>query len=179
MGDVAGPSRRLTGADLDFLAEAANPCPAAGHEQVLDDAGAVGGRAVKAAGLEPQPVDLHRLPPAGTETGTRTGTKTGTKTGTGIGSAVVAHVEQSRLDAGGGDPHARAVRDQGRERNAERAREGVQRAQRRVADTVLDFRERPLADVRRLRERTEGQAAPLPRRAQPLADQPGQIVHDE
>jgi hypothetical protein len=91
----------------------------------------------------------------------------------------VAHVEQPRLDTGRGDPHAGAVRDQGRERHAERARESVQRAQRRVADAVLDFRERPLADVRRLGQRAEGQAACPPRRAQPLTGQPGQIVHNE
>jgi hypothetical protein len=33
--------------------------------------------------------------------------------------------------------------------------------------------------VRRLGQRAEGQAAFLPRRAQSLAGEPGQIVHDE
>jgi hypothetical protein len=43
MGGVAGPLRRLAGADLGFLAEPPYPRPPAGHEHVLDDAGAVGG----------------------------------------------------------------------------------------------------------------------------------------
>jgi hypothetical protein len=163
--NVAGPLRRLAGADLGLLAEAPDPRPPAGHQHVLGDTGPVGGRAVAVTGLEAQPVDFHGLPA--------------------VGTAVVAHVEQSRLDAGGGDPNAGGgdpaagpVRDQGRERHAERARERVQRAQGRVAGAVLDLRQRPLADVRRLGQRAEGQAAFPPRRPQALAYQPGQIVHD-
>jgi len=122
-------------------------------------------------GLDAQPVHLHGLPPAATGTPLPAGTCAGT--------CVAAHVEQPRLDAGGGDPGAWPVRDQGRERHAERAREGVQRAKRRVADAILDLRERPLADVGRLGQRAEGQAAFLPRGAQPLTNQPGQVVHDD
>jgi hypothetical protein len=125
-----------------------------GNQQVLGDPGAVGDRAVVDAGLEPEPVDLDGL------------------------AAVAGHVEQARLDAGRGDPDPGPLRDQGGQRDAERSGDGVERAQRRVADPVLDLRQRPLAHAGRLRERADGQAALAPRRAQPLADQTGQVIHE-
>ncbi|HEY2266812.1 MAG TPA: hypothetical protein VGI96_29615 [Streptosporangiaceae bacterium] len=155
MGDIAHPLRRLAGADLGLLPEAPHPRLPGRHQQVLGDTRAVAGRAMAVPGFQPQPVDLHGLP------------------------AAAAHVEQPGLDAGGGDQHAGPVRDQGRQRHAECAGEGVERAQRRVAGPVLDFRERPLANVCRLGQRAEGQPAFLPRCPQSLAYQPGQIVHDE
>jgi hypothetical protein len=154
MGDVTDPLRRLAGTDLCFLAQAAHARPPGGNEHVLDDAGTVGRRAVADAGLDAQQVDLHGL------------------------RAVVAHVEQSHLDAGRGEPGAGTVRDQLRERYAERAREGIQRAQRRIAGAVLYLRERPLADVCRLRERADGESALPSFRTQPLAHQTSQIVHN-
>jgi hypothetical protein len=98
MNNVADPPHRRTGPDLGLLADAAHQRPPGGHQHVLHDAGAVGDRAVVHSGLDSQPVDLHGPP------------------------AVVGHVEQSRLDAGRGDSRACLVRDQGRERHAERAR---------------------------------------------------------
>jgi hypothetical protein len=126
VNDVADPLGRRAGSDLGLLAEAACQCPPGRHQQVLHHTGPVGDRTVVRAWFDPQPVDLDRLP------------------------AVAGHVEQPGLDAGGGDPHTRLVRDQRRQRHAEGACHRVERAKGRIADPVLDFRQRALADARRL-----------------------------
>ena len=97
MNDIADPLRRLARADLGLLGEPADASPPSGHQHVLHNAGAMGNRAVVDAGLNSQPIDLYDLP------------------------AVTARVEQSSLNAGRGDARARTVRDQGRQRHAERA----------------------------------------------------------
>jgi hypothetical protein len=151
--DIADPVGRLAGPDRGFRTQAPGERPPGGHQQVLDDTGAVRDRAVVHPRVEPQPVDLDRLP------------------------AVTGRIEQPRLDARRGDPGAGPVRDQGRERHAERARQGVERAQGRIADPVLDLRQRPLAHSGRVRERAHGQAALPSRRAQPLTYEVREVVH--
>ena len=66
-----------------------------------------------------------------------------------------------------------------REREFERVRDRIQRAQRRVARAVLDLRERALADAGGLREGADRHLAVLPRRPDTLADQGGQILHGD
>jgi len=151
--DVGHPPHLVAHVELGLGSPAPRAQPAVGDEQVLDDARPVRRRRAVGPRREVEVVDLDRRA---------------------VGDLV--GVEEPRADALGGDLGTDALGEQDGERHAERAREGVERRERRVAGALLDLRERALADARRRREARERQPALGAQRPDPLRDGGRRVV---